>query len=279
MMTVKIESLSIYPIKSCGGMKVSEFILAEQGPEIRRGHQFIGDRQWMWVNSSGNLLTQREIPQLSLVRPDFDGAQFLIHFPNHQIQAVSSDERKNVRVWGNEVNARLWHISDIESVHQFLGQEAYLVQFDQSSKREATRKGEGLGVQTRFTDSQPLLVLNQGSLEELNSQLRQGLQESIAMSRFRGNIEVSGAPAFAEDHWLSLKSDKLELKASKACGRCVMININQENKTDKVEKSPEALKTLAQFRRQENAIFFGQYFYTFSFGQTLKVGDELTILN
>ena len=272
-MTVKIESLSIYPIKSCSEMKVSEFTLAEQGPEVSRGNQAVGDRQWMWVNSSGNLLTQREIPQLSLLRPDFDGDQFLIHFPNHKIQAISSDERKNVRVWGNEVNARLWHISDIEWVHQFLGQEAYLVQFDQSSKREATAKGEGLGVQTRFTDSQPLLVLNQDSLKELNVRM----QESIPMSRFRGNIEISGAPAFAEDHWLSLKNDKLELKASKACGRCVIININQENKTDQVEKSPEALKTLAQFRKKENAIFFGQYFHTFSFGQTLKLGDELRI--
>lgn len=278
-MTVKIESLTIYPIKSCGGMKVSEFTLAEQGPELSRGRQVVGDRQWMWVNSLGNLLTQREIPQLSLLRPDFDGTQFLIHFPSHQIQAISSDERKNVRVWGSEVNARLWHISDTEWVHQFLGQEAYLVQFDQSSQREATAKGQGLGVQTRFTDSQPLLVLNQDSLKELNSQLRQGSQESIPMSRFRGNIEVSGAPAFAEDHWLSLKNDKLELKASKACGRCVMININQENKTDQVEKSPEALKTLAQFRKKENAIFFGQYFHTFSFGQTLKLGDEFRIQN
>lgn len=272
-MKIKVEKLSIYPVKSCGGMSVSEFTMSEQGPQIQIGNQMRGDRQWMWVSPSGVLLTQREIPQLSLVHPVFQEGRFLFQFPGGEIAVTPSNERKNVHVWTTEIDAKLWQISNPSLIHQYLGKEAHLVEFDLSSKREATRKGEGLGVQTRFTDSQPYLIVNQESLQDLNSRMK----DSIPMSRFRANIEVSGAPAFAEDQWQSLHKPGVELKCSKACGRCVMININQENQTDKVEKNPEALKTLAQFRRQDKAVFFGQYFHTFSFGQKLKVGDELEI--
>jgi hypothetical protein len=92
------------------------------------------------------------------------------------------------------------------------------------------------------------------------------------MDRFRPNLVFSGAKAYEEDSWKTLKVGEVDFQIVKPCARCVMTTIDQENAT----KSKEPLKTLASFRTVNNKVLFGQNMVALSHG-ILKVGDQVSI--
>ena len=59
-----LSGIFVYPIKSCGGMRVSAWPLSPSG--------LLYDRQWTIVDSSGRAITQKSHPRLSLVRASID---------------------------------------------------------------------------------------------------------------------------------------------------------------------------------------------------------------
>ena len=71
-----------------------------------------------------------------------------------------------------------------------------------------------------FADGFPLLVVNRASLEALG----RDAGSDIDVRRFRPNVVVAGAAAWAEDDWRALAvgdgSDVLTLRTPKPCARC-----------------------------------------------------------
>ena len=59
-----VTGLFIYPVKSCGGIKLSETHLLETG--------LAHDRQWMLVDADGRFVTQRTHPAMALIRTALD---------------------------------------------------------------------------------------------------------------------------------------------------------------------------------------------------------------
>ena len=55
-----VTGLFIYPVKSCGGIKLSETHLLETG--------LAHDRQWMLVDADGRFVTQRTHPAMALIQ-------------------------------------------------------------------------------------------------------------------------------------------------------------------------------------------------------------------
>ena len=69
--SLKISAIYVYPIKSCGGMRVSSWPVGESG--------LLFDREWTIVDSAGRAVTQKSHPRLSLVRAAVDlNSQLLI---------------------------------------------------------------------------------------------------------------------------------------------------------------------------------------------------------
>ena len=271
--TITLQKLTLYPIKSCGGLNLKEMILAPEGGKIQIENQSVGDREWLFIDAEGKFITQRTLPELSLIQLKISDGVLNLEFGNQTIDlhaGYDSAERKNVIVWSTSISAALVQHPKIKILREYLGQQVDLVHFDQKARRMAKSNGESLGVQTRFTDAEPYLAVNQASLEDLNSRMKNPIQ----MSRFRANFEFSGAAAFAEDNWLTLQSENIKFNGTKSCSRCVMINIDQENHDEQVKKDPEALKVLASFRRKGSGVKFGQYIWTENFGQIIKVGDR-----
>ncbi|MFW1373617.1 MOSC domain-containing protein, partial [Vibrio parahaemolyticus] len=64
---------------------------------------------------------------------------------------------------------------------------------------------------TGFADGFPVLVTVAASLAALNAQLAR----PVAMARFRPNLVIEGAHAFAEDAWRVLKIGELTLRVVK----------------------------------------------------------------
>jgi len=100
------------------------------------------------------------------------------------------------------------------------------------------------------------LLIGQRSLDDLNSRLNspQNAGITVGMSRFRPNIVVSAADAYAEDHWKKIRIGNIEMHIVKPCSRCTIPSIEPET----ARKAAEPLKTLASYRMHDNKIFFGQ---------------------
>ena len=59
-----LEGIWVYPIKSCGGIRVLEWPLGPNG--------LLLDREWALVGDDGHVLTQKGLPTLALVQPRVD---------------------------------------------------------------------------------------------------------------------------------------------------------------------------------------------------------------
>jgi molybdenum cofactor sulfurtransferase len=73
-----IESLTIYPIKSCGGFTIPPIQPWEVRPE-----GLVWDREWCLVHQgTGQALSQKRHPRMALIRPelDFDAGMLQVHY-------------------------------------------------------------------------------------------------------------------------------------------------------------------------------------------------------
>jgi uncharacterized protein YcbX len=90
-----VSALYVYPIKSCRGIGVSEWPVAERG--------FVADRRWMVVDAAGMVVTQRETPELSLIGVTLEGDSVRLTAPKlpDLILPRSFD-------WGPERTVQIW---------------------------------------------------------------------------------------------------------------------------------------------------------------------------
>ncbi|MFY8020344.1 MAG: MOSC domain-containing protein [Bacteroidia bacterium] len=248
-MSALVADIFIYPIKSLGGFSVEEWPVMEEG--------LLHDRQWMLVDESGNFLTQRNLPQMALLKVqsfDFDAKSFEVFSSKTQSRMVIPTDLLNqnsrmVKVWEDVVNAFVYPDSINDWFSKELGFTCYLVKKDENAIRQVDRKYAAANISTSFSDGYPILVVSESSLMDLNKRLN----VAVPMNRFRPNIVLSGTKAFEEDGCHELQFKEIRLNLVKPCARCIVTTINQ----DTAEKSPEPLRTLSTFRAVEHKILFG----------------------
>jgi len=127
------------------------------------------------------------------------------------------------------------------------------------------------GVALAFGDAAALLVTNAASLDALNA----ALQAPVPMDRFRPNIVVDGAAAFAEDGWSQLRIGNAVLAPVHACGRCEVTTIDQELGA---ALGDEPLRTLSRIRVREGEPVFGVRYAVQRPGR-VRVGDGVDALD
>jgi uncharacterized protein YcbX len=123
--------------------------------------------------------------------------------------------------------------------------------------------------QVGFADAFPLLLISEESLDDLNSRLA----EPLPMNRFRPNVVIRGAGAYAEDGWAEVRVGQVTCHAVKACARCVIITTDQRT----AARGVEPLETLASYRRVPRGVLFGQNLVHTAPGH-IAVGDRLSVV-
>lgn len=93
------------------------------------------------------------------------------------------------------------------------------------------------------------------------------------MNRFRPNVVVSGAEAWAEDSWRLVAIGDAVFRGVRECGRCIVTTTDQAT----AERGKEPLKTLARHRRIGKSLAFGRHLVPVRLG-TVRVGDEVRVL-
>ncbi|UYV35696.1 MOSC domain-containing protein [Rhodobacteraceae bacterium D3-12] len=133
--------------------------------------------------------------------------------------------------------------------------------------RKETERPYGGAAYGGFGDVAPLLIVNQASLDALNARLAW----PVEMSRFRPNVVVAGAEAFAEDGWAELSIGTQVFEVIEPCVRCVLTTIDPE--TGRRDHGQQPLRSLSEFRADDGGgIHFGVYARPVSTGEIAQ-GD------
>lgn len=270
-MKLMISSLHLFPIKACAGIEVGGLEITASGPAVRVGDKLIGDRQYMFVSKDGEFRSQRTHPSLALMKPTIENDKLFLIIDSEKFELperIDADSRSAIKLFGKNFKAPVFEGPITDAASKFLGEPVALTIADNLLAREVSVKNEFLGVETRWTDSQQFLVISEESLEDLNKKLVQ----KISKDRFRANIWLKGGFAYREDQMTKIMHSDYELAFTKACARCKVITVNQQ--VGKVESS-EPLQLLAQYRKRENQVYFGDYFLSRNTGSVIKLFDPV----
>ena len=260
---LRVSELWIYPVKSLGGIQVSEATVSDRG--------FLHDRRWMLVGEKGKFLSQREFPNLALLQVNLHSNSLEVFVKNQsdykiQIPFLEDARSSKVEVWGDICEA--WQYPDTINnfFSDYLHQKVSLVYMPDKSRRQVESKYAKNGEITSFSDGYPFLLIGQASLEDLNEKL----PEPITMNRFRPNIVFEGGISYEEDTWANFNIAEIDFFCAKPCARCIVTTISQ----DTAQQGKEPLKTLSTYRKFGNKILFGQNLLHQGEG-IIRVGDEI----
>lgn len=263
-----LKNIYIYPVKSLAGIELNESKMEVHGLEF--------DRRWILIDNHGKFVTQRNDAKLTQIKTAIrDG--FLILETKGQMDLQIPLLQKNttaemVKIWGDlsqgidEGNdAAKWFKSA-------LGIDCKLFKMAPDAIRKSSIPFRKDTKKVSFADSQPILITNKSSLEELNSRL----DSPISMSRFRTNFVVKAPSAFEEDNWSFFTVGSTKFKVMKACGRCNVINIDQL--TGAVSELKEPFQTLSTYRFFNKNVNFGMRCKLAGEESTMiRVGDEVGV--
>ena len=264
----QIAQLWIHPIKSCAAVSVSEADLLPTGLEW--------DREWMLVDSQGDFVTQRELPQLALVQPKWGHDEWVLRAPGMlplHLNAWAYESEARVQIWGEEVNAldmgpltSQW-FSDFVAMspagHEWLSQHGplRLVRAHPDHPRISDSKWTGSDhALVGFADGFALLVTSEASLEEFNRRMSAEQLTPVDMRRFRPNIVLSGMAPHGEDDLKSFRWTNGEqaviCHVTKPCPRCSIPEIDP----DQGIRGDGVTRVLSSYRSDERlagALTFG----------------------
>ena len=266
-----LSKINIYPVKSLGGVSMENSVVENRGLRF--------DRRWMLVDEKNNFLTQRENPLMATVKIEVLKNGLRVSSGNETLEIpfeTNSQETASVRIWSTRCRARVYEGNFNQWFSNILQKDCKLVLMPEETQRRvnyfyAIHKNDAVS----FADGYPVLLAGEGSLADLNSRLK----KPVPMNRFRPNLVVSGADAFAEDGWKQIKIGSVIFHVVKPCARCVITTIDQSNGE---KQGVEPLKTLSIYRIPKRSIkkkiLFGQNLIPENGGGILNVGDEIEVI-
>ena len=289
---LRVHSISIYPIKSCGGFEVPPGVDWEVRPE-----GLAWDREWCLVHQgSGQVLSQKQYTRMSLIRPylDFERGELRVKFMADEIgiplsqnpSVLRSSHSRPLRVCGEEILAQTYASPGINGFFtDVLGVPCVLARFPPGGRGKSMRHAKARLQTHQLTNQQampgsflalpsppdsdseyerrillanesPILAITLSSVAALNRDIRASGGMDVSPAAFRANVVIShSSEPYAEDRWTGLQIGKQTFKMLGACRRCHMVCINQQT----AERSEEPFVTLSKTRRFEGKVFFGTH--------------------
>ncbi|MCX6215335.1 MOSC N-terminal beta barrel domain-containing protein [Spirosoma sp.] len=272
-----ISELYIYPIKSLGGISLTEAIVEEKG--------FRYDRRFMLVEPDGTFMTQRANHQMALLDVDIQGDILRVwhrHRPDDVLDLALTIPEVEPGVSRDWLNVTIWDDKDVPALtvsdeadqwfSVVLGKPCRLVFMPETTHRPVDPAYARQQDAVSFADGYPYLLIGQASLDTLN----QRLTDPVTMQRFRPNIVVSSSLPNDEDAWSRFCIGETSFYGVKPCARCVLTTIDPE--TGHTGREP--LRTLSTYRQWKHKILFGQNVLVKLTGEPVpvRVGQQIEVL-
>jgi uncharacterized protein YcbX len=244
---MRITALASYPVKGCHRLEHDAARVEPWG--------LAGDRRWALVDAEGVAITQREAPRLTqlTVTPRPGGLRLSAPgLPSLSVDEPVDGPEEQVRVFRHKGSLPA-RVAEKEWSSRFLGRDARLVWQADPTGRPVDHHSRP-DDRVSLADGFPLLLANESSLAALNDWLVEAGEDPVPMTRFRPNVVVGGATAWAEDEWLGqrLRIGEVRFRAAAACARCVVTTIDQESG----ESGRQPLNMLGARRRFGNRLLF-----------------------
>jgi uncharacterized protein len=267
---MRVSSLHTYPIKGCYRTDHRELVVEPWGP--------VGDRRWVMVDADGRMVTQREIPGLVRIKPRAEGSRLYLSAEGHpdlQVDSVAGD-LVDMKVFSDPVRATPVGDAADAWLTAVLDHKVRLLWLDDPTRRAVQPEWSRPTDRVSLADEFPVLVTNSASLTWLNDALLESgsAEGPLPMTRFRPNVVVDGATAWAEDEWLgrTARIGEAVFRVVKGHGRCVVTTTDQ----DTGERGHEPLRALGRHRNFHQSLHFGVVLIPDQVG-TIKLGDSITV--
>jgi uncharacterized protein YcbX len=247
---LRLTGLRRFPVKSCRGEDLDAARVEPWG--------LAGDRRWMVVDGAGEMVTAREANALVLITPEITERGLRLSSPGVRDLVVDRPESGplvDVTIWDDRVPARLADTGAGDWFSEVIGRPLRLVHLDDPRRRPVDPDVAAPGDVVSFADGFPVLLASEESLGQLNAWIAEGPRAAdgpLPMTRFRPNLVVAGAPAFAEDGWRRIRVGEVEFRVLTPCIRCVLTTIDP----DTAVRTKEPLVTLARHRRIGQKLLF-----------------------
>ncbi|MGC5020459.1 MOSC domain-containing protein [Micromonospora sp. DT47] len=269
---MRLAAIHTYPVKGCHRLEHDDARVEPWG--------LAGDRRWMVVDADGVGVTQREATDLVRLRavPRGDGLVLTAAgHPDLDVAEPAGDAATPVRVFRSRLPVDAVPAGDCADrwLTTLLDRPVRLVHLRHPARHMAPGgRDHDSGDQVSFADEYPLLLAGAASLDALNDWLAEAGEEPVPMARFRPNLVVAGAPAWAEDGWAGrpVRIGAALFRAAGPCDRCVVTTTDQETGV----RGHEPLRTLARHRNIGRKLLFGLHMVPEGPG-AVKVGDPVTV--
>jgi uncharacterized protein YcbX len=274
-MTVVLRGIAVHPVKSTAIRPVERADVRPWG--------LAGDRRWMVVDANGDLVTARELHDLFRVVADTPETEAGLGVPL-RLSAEGHDPLDVKEPDGDHAPVTLHSHSllarPVPEASDWLGSvlgrdDLRLVWCDDPSRRSLNPAHSRPGDHTGFADGYPVTLASLDSLGRLNDWIVEGAlergetaPEPLPIQRFRPNLVVEGAAAFAEDDWQRVRIGDVGFRKAKLVDRCVMTTISRQHLTT----GKEPIRTLARHRQWDGKTWFAIQLIPETTGR-ITVGD------
>ncbi|GAB3560362.1 MOSC domain-containing protein [Spirosoma fluminis] len=278
-----ISELRIYPIKSLGGISVTEAVVEEKGLQYDRRFMLVqpsaeGDDSWTFI-------TQRTNHHMALIDVAIEGDTLRVWHrdtPDDVLElpltgpTTDNDDVLRVTIWDSKGVPAVSVSSAVDRwFTKTLGIDCRLVFMPSTTRREVDLAYARQHDVVSFADGYPFLLIGQASLDYLNQRLPVD-SPRMSMTRFRPNIIVSGTSPYDEDAWDQFRVEDMNFYGVKPCARCVLTTIDPATG----KKGSEPLKTLATYRQWKHKILFGQNVLPATNARgVLRVGQPIEVIS
>lgn len=288
--SLTVESLTIYPIKSCGGYSIPPATPWELLP-----HGLAWDREWCLIHlGTGAAIDQKRYNRMALIRPAVDLSTGTLTVSIHNTPEAppplsipllcTPEDLDNLhpsasRVCGDRITTLTYaqkHIIDFFTAA--VGVPCTLARFPAAGGQRHFKShlaGAGAGAEAApigLSNESPVLLINRASVDALNEDILCSGGKPARAAVFRANIVVRGAGvgAYAEDRWRHVRIGGEFFEMLGACRRCHMVCVDQETAV----RDEEPYVTLAKRRGVGGRVVFGVHarHLPIDGGEGVKVG-------
>lgn len=217
----------MYPIKSCGSIRVNEINCSNLGAHLG----LLKDRIFMVVQADGSFITGRSHPTLVMVQPRFEAPYETMILSAPGMMDISVDVKRlltvqpvKASVWGQTVTA----VDCGEEVARWLsrfilsedfGLRLMFYPLDHPTRDVRPKNKIHLKLTPRDSgalhDATSYMLLSEASVTDVNAKL----EKPVTALQYRPNFVVKGPGAFEEDDWKWIKIGETVYKNVKPCTR------------------------------------------------------------
>lgn len=250
MSEIVLKSIRIYPIKGCHSIEVAQARMEARG--------FQHDRRWMLTNADGtSYFDQSQHPRLATVVPQLHKDGLLLQAPGMSPLRVPFQPEQAISV-AVRISRSVCETIPVGSeadewFQDFLRIPCRLVFMPDTTRRAVNPDHAIHDDIVSFASGYPYHLISEASVALVNDLL----DTPVPLDRFRPNLVISGASAFAEDTWQTIQINQQVFHLVKPADRCAITTVDQRTGE---RAGTEPLRTLARFRTLHQKVLFGQFY-------------------